>query len=47
MSNPEITSEEEKKQAGDEIDAALAHKAAQNGMSKLLILLPDNFPSVK
>jgi hypothetical protein len=45
MPNPAITNVEEMKQAGDQIDAALAAKAQREGRSKLLILVPDSCPS--
>ena len=42
--NPEAT-EIEQRRAGDVIDGALAHLAQKEGVQKLLLLLPDSYPS--
>jgi len=42
--NPELLDEKLQSLAGDQIDAALSHRAAQNGISKLLLVVPDFVP---
>ena len=45
LTNPEFKGEPEQQQAGNVIDGALAHLAQREGITKLLIVLPDSFPS--